>query len=143
MTLSPAGRTNRQSHVSTGTAGDGMDMNTSPLTPGQREQIREELLRALAKIERSMKTTDRAARPVKLDQTSVGRLSRIDALQNQGLTRGLQQREHAKHAQITEALRRIDSGSYGICEGCGQPIQFERLLIFPEALACGGCGDRS
>lgn len=118
-------------------------MNGAPLTPGQVEQVREELLRALAKIERSMKTTDRAARPVKLDQTSVGRLSRIDALQNQGLTQNLQERERAKHAQITEALRRIEEGSYGTCTGCGQPIQFERLLVFPEVLTCAACAGRS
>ncbi len=87
-----------------------------------------------------MKSTRRAARPVKLDQTSVGRLSRIDALQNQQLTQGLQAREEAKYAQILEALASIERGTYGICTGCEQPIPFERLLIFPETLTCATCG---
>jgi DnaK suppressor protein len=67
-------------------------------------QIREELLRLAQRLERSRKITRRAARPVKLDQTAVGRLSRMDALQNQHLTKGLQAREEARHAQVMEAL---------------------------------------
>jgi DnaK suppressor protein len=110
------------------------------LTPLQLEQLRDELLRARVKLERSMKISDRAARPVKLDQTSVGRLSRIDALQNQGITQGLQAREAARYAQVVEALQRIDQGIYGACTGCEQPIPFERLLIFPEVLTCAACG---
>lgn len=109
------------------------------LTPEQVEVLRGELLRALSKLERSMKTTNRAARPVKLDQASVGRLSRIDAMQNQSLTKGLQERERVKAAHLTEALRRLEEGGYGICTGCGSPIQFERLELFPETPTCAGC----
>jgi DnaK suppressor protein len=110
------------------------------LTPGQIDQLRDELLRALAKLERSMKISDRAARPVELDQTAVGRLSRIDALQNQGITQGLQAREAARYAQVTHALQRLEQGTYGRCTGCRQTIPFERLLVFPEALTCAACG---
>lgn len=117
-----------------------MDQPRSQLTPEQTGQIREELLRILQRLERSLKTTGRAARPVNLDQTSVGRLSRMDALQNQHLTKGLQERERARQMQIREALQRIEQGSYGICAGCEQPIPFERLLVFPETLRCAACG---
>jgi DnaK suppressor protein len=109
------------------------------LTPEQIEQLRDELLRARAKLERSMKISDRAAQPVKLDQTSVGRLSRIDALQNQGITQGLRAREAARYANIMEALQRIEKSTYGRCAGCDQPIPFERLLVFPEVLTCAAC----
>jgi DnaK suppressor protein len=112
----------------------------SPLTSEQREQIRAELLHALQRLERSLKISGRAARPVKLDQTSVGRLSRIDALQNQQMTQGLQARENARYAQVVEALQRLERGGFGVCGGCGQPIPFERLLVFPETLRCAACG---
>lgn len=111
------------------------------LTPAQVEEIRAELTRMLARIERSLKTTRRAARPVTLDQTSVGRLSRMDAIQNQSLTQGLEERETARAAQVREALRRLDAAEYGRCAGCERPIAFERLLVFPETLRCGVCGD--
>jgi DnaK suppressor protein len=75
-------------------------------------------------------------KPVQLDQSSVGRLSRIDNLQTQGLTAGLQAREQAKLGQISEALTRMEAGTYGRCLVCGEDITFERLLVFPEAPNC-------
>jgi hypothetical protein len=65
------------------------------LSASQLEQLRSELERQLKKLQRSMRTTNRVMKPVQLDQSSVGRLSRIDNLQTQGLTAGLQAREQA------------------------------------------------
>jgi DnaK suppressor protein len=112
----------------------------SPIPPEQLDQIRAELERARQRLERSLKLTGRAARPVELDQTSVGRLSRMDALQNQHLTKGLEARESARYAQVQEALQRIEQGTYGVCAGCERSIPFERLLVFPETLRCAACG---
>lgn len=86
-----------------------------------------------------MRTTEEAMRPVELDQTTVGRLSRIDSLQNQGLTRNLRDREHAQLGQITSAFQRIAAGTYGTCVECGGPIAFERLQVFPETATCTAC----
>ncbi len=110
-----------------------------PLAPEQREAIREELLRSLTRLERSMKTTSGAARPRDLEQDTVGRLSRIEALQTQGLTQTLAEREKAQLAQIVAALRRLEEGTYGACNACGGPIPLERLTVFPETLACAAC----
>ena len=66
------------------------------LTTAQRATLRTELERILARLEKSMAVTAESLRPRALDQTSVGRLSRIDTLQNQGLTRNLQEREQRK-----------------------------------------------
>jgi DnaK suppressor protein len=111
----------------------------SHLSAGQFAELRAELERQLGKLRRSMRTTDRVMRPVQLDQTSVGRLSRIDNLQTQGLTAGLQAREQAKLGQINEALGRLEAGTYGACVVCGAPVAFERLLVFPEAPNCAAC----
>jgi DnaK suppressor protein len=110
------------------------------LTRIQIEELAAELHRALDKLERSMRTTEEALRPVKLDQTAVGRLSRIDSLQNQGLTRNLKEREEAKLGQVVSALRRMEEGTYGLCIQCSAEIPFERLLVFPETPICTRCG---
>lgn len=109
------------------------------LTESQLKELNSTLDRALRKLERSMRTTEEALRPVKLDQTSVGRLSRIDSLQNQGVTRNLQGREQAKLGQIVMALERMAEGSYGRCVECEGPIPFERLQVFPETPTCTTC----
>lgn len=114
----------------------------SHLTAVQREELREELLRAQRRLERSERTSRQAARPVALDQSSVGRLSRIDAIQNQKMTLGLQERDEARRAQVADALRRMDEGTYGRCGACGTAIPYERLFVFPEAVTCAECGGR-
>jgi DnaK suppressor protein len=117
-------------------------MASEPLSETQVAELRAELERQLSKLTRSMRTTTRAMKPIPLDQSSVGRLSRIDNLQTQGLTRGLQEREQAKLGQITEAMKRLEAGTYGRCVVCDEAIAFERLLIFPEAPNCAGCTGR-
>ncbi len=42
-------------------------------------------------------------------------------------------------AQVTNALARLDAGAYGVCEGCGQAIDTERLQAVIDARLCMGC----
>lgn len=114
----------------------------TPLTAEQVAELRGELERELARLERSMQGTREASKPAVLDQSAIGRLSRIDAIQNQQLTAGLHERELARHAQLLDALARIDAGTYGRCLTCGRPIAYGRLLVFPEARTCPGCERR-
>jgi DnaK suppressor protein len=110
------------------------------LLPEQREVLEAELRRQLQRLEKSMKVSDEALRPVQLDQTAVGRLSRMDSLQNQSMTRNLHEREQVKLARILGALRRIEDERFGRCTECDAEIPFERLLVFPEAPTCQACG---
>jgi RNA polymerase-binding transcription factor DksA len=42
-------------------------------------------------------------------------------------------------AEVDDALRRVEAGTYGACEGCGQPIAEERLVARPFARCCMAC----
>ena len=44
--------------------------------------------------------------------------------------------------QTEHALERIDDGTYGVCESCGQPIGKNRLMAFPRATLCLTCKQR-
>ena len=109
------------------------------LTELQLDELRGELERQLTRLEKSMKVTDEALRTVELDQTAVGRLSRMDSLQNQSLSKGLRDREVVRLSQIRDALERIEKGTFGVCTVCDGAIPFERLFIFPEAPECAEC----
>ena len=111
------------------------------LTEAHLAEFRVELERQLAKLEKSMAVTDEALKPVELDQGAVGRLSRMDTLQSQGLAKGLRERESARLGLIQEALRRLDAGSYGVCIACGGAVAVGRLLVVPESGTCADCGD--
>lgn len=108
------------------------------LTPEQLAELRRELQRTLSRLERSAKTN--GERPTEIDQSAVGRLSRIEAIQNQGLMQSLQDRERMQLAEVVAALQRMEQGVYGICTSCREPIRFERLLVFPETRTCTQCG---
>lgn len=43
--------------------------------------------------------------------------------------------------QIAIALKKIDTGDYGICSGCGEGIAQERLEILPDADLCIKCAN--
>ena len=111
----------------------------TPFTKEELAELREELERQLARLLRSIEASEAALEPVELDQSRVGRLSRMDELQNQSLTRNLHEREEIRLTLIRNALARLEEGTYGVCEACGSAIPFERLLVFPEATECGNC----
>ena len=94
---------------------------------------RQEMLQAL------QATGGAAADVVELDQTSVGRLSRMDALQAQAMSRERQRRRQLELQQITAALRRIEAGDYGYCLSCGEDIALPRLEHDPAVPLCIDC----
>ncbi len=51
----------------------------------------------------------------------------------------LTDRERQKLVQIEESLKKIDEGSYGVCESCGDEIDEERLIAMPFAKLCLSC----
>lgn len=112
----------------------------SHLTGNQRDELRGVLERELARLEKSMRVSDEAVRTVELDQTAVGRLSRMDSLQNQKLAQNLAEREQVRLAHVLAALRRMAAGAYGTCSECEAAVPFERLLVFPETPTCQACG---
>lgn len=80
-----------------------------------------------------------ARRPVELDQQSVGRLTRQDALQQQAMAKAQEVRRVNEQRKIDAALIRIDADDYGWCEECGEAIVVRRLEIDPTALRCAAC----
>ncbi|MEQ6901676.1 TraR/DksA family transcriptional regulator [Nocardioides sp. YIM 152588] len=50
--------------------------------------------------------------------------------------------EREKIAQIDRALGRLDDGTYGACESCGNPVGKMRLMAFPRATLCMTCKQR-
>jgi DnaK suppressor protein len=76
---------------------------------------------------------------VTLDQQSVGRLSRMDALQQQAMAQATHRRRDAQRRKIAAALARIDEGEFGYCTDCGEEIPPKRLELDPAAAKCLSC----
>ncbi len=83
--------------------------------------------------------TVEARETVQLDQQSVGRLSRMDALQNQAMAEAQQRTRQHDLIRIDMGFRRIADGEYGYCADCGEEIPDRRLAIDPMAERCVNC----
>ena len=94
--------------------------------------LKKELLQA-------QETGDQAEKTVELDQASVGRLSRMDAMQAQAMSIETGRRRREKLLQIADTLQRIEEDEYGYCEQCGEEIAPARLTIDPTAQLCIQC----
>ena len=81
----------------------------------------------------------KAAQTVELDQSRVGRISRMDALQAQSMAQESDRRRLLALQRIDSALRRIETGDFGSCVACGEPIMASRLEADPGALLCIDC----
>lgn len=78
-------------------------------------------------------------RPVELDQQSVGRLSRMDALQVQAMAQAVEARRRGRLHRIEAALKRLESGDYGSCTSCEEDIPAKRLEFDPAIDRCVDC----
>ena len=76
---------------------------------------------------------------VELDQQSVGRLSRMDALQMQAMAVAQQKRRDSEAMRLRQALARLDEDEYGYCDGCGEAIPLKRLELDLAATQCVSC----
>lgn len=78
---------------------------------------------------------------VMLDQQSVGRLSRMDALQGQAMAKAEEDRRQLAIRRIDAALARLPRGGFGECVECGEWIAVKRLEWDPTVLKCIGCAE--
>ncbi|SFC21236.1 transcriptional regulator, TraR/DksA family [Marinospirillum celere] len=82
---------------------------------------------------------DDQAATVTLDQSRVGRLSRMDALQGQQMALEARRRRERQLKAALVALRKIESGDFGECDACGEPINPKRLAFDPTVTLCIDC----
>lgn len=80
-----------------------------------------------------------AAKTVELDQSRVGRLSRMDEMRSQAMSVEGERRRALQLSRIHAAMKRIEDGGFGYCLSCGDPIAPKRLESDPAAHLCISC----
>ena len=105
------------------------------------ESFKSKLLGMQSELEELSSISEQSTATVILDQSSVGRLSRMDALQGQQMALEAERRRKQQVVQIRAALTRIDKGDFGYCISCGEEIALARLTINPVATRCINCSE--
>ena len=103
-----------------------------------RERFKQQLKVMEAELSAAVEGNADATAPVTLD-TSIGRLSRMDAIQSQQMALGLKARQQQSLLRVRNALKAVADGTYGQCRRCKGPIAMERLEAQPDASVCVRC----
>lgn len=109
------------------------------MTEADRAALRALIETRLAEAEAEAGAARAGREDVTLDQQSVGRLSRMDALQRQAMARATADRREARIRRLRAALVRVDDADFGICDGCGDDIPLDRLRVDPALTRCADC----
>lgn len=108
------------------------------LSAAEVDELRLALEAARREAEGLLELSREGEKPVAVD-TSIGRLTRMDALQQQSMTQATRAASELRSRQVAAALGRIAAGTYGACLGCDKPIGVARLRVRPEATLCVRC----
>ncbi|WP_028464363.1 TraR/DksA family transcriptional regulator [Nisaea denitrificans] len=106
------------------------------------DQFRDLLLARRAELKAVMQAASGDADPVELDQSRVGRLSRMDALQGQAMAKETERRRGVELRRIASALARIEDEDFGYCVSCGEEIPLKRLELDPAVTTCVTCAGK-
>jgi DnaK suppressor protein len=114
------------------------------LNADRRAELRRDLEQLRASLEAQLGDATDSSRAPELDQSRMGRVSRIDAIQQQQMAAAGLRRAEARLERVRAAIQRCeeDPESYGICPFCEEEIHFRRLKAFPDIVQCVACASR-
>lgn len=112
------------------------------LSQEQAQELHTALLALKEQLEQQLQQAESAAEPVQLDQTLLGRVSRMDAMQQQSVALSTRGHAHVTLKKVLAALHAHEEGEYGYCRRCDEPIGFGRLQAQPESNLCLQCQSR-
>lgn len=107
------------------------------LTESQLKELHADLL-ALRESLNSTLSDDSRTETVDLD-LPIGRISRIDAIQQQAMAEAEQRRAARRLEAVEAAIAFHDDGDYGFCKACGEELPYGRLKARPETPLCVSC----
>lgn len=110
----------------------------SHLDASQLRSFHQRLLSAKADTEALLVQTANDSKPVDME-LPIGRLTRIDAIQMQGMAQMNRHQLEIRLRQIDASLMAFDNGTFGICRHCKEPVSPGRLEVLPETPFCLEC----
>lgn len=106
----------------------------------EESKIRETILNEISKTEKQIEEYKELTKPVEPD-CSIGRVSRMDAINNKGVTEASLRQAQDKLRNLLYVSSQIGTKNFGLCLKCKKPIPLGRILIRPESLYCVNCAE--
>ena len=107
----------------------------------EKSQFKKRLIALIEKQEEEIALLEEMSKPIS-PENSIGRVSRMDAINNKGVSDASLRNKKDKLAKLKIALTKIDGAGFGICSRCSRPIIPARLMYMPESSRCINCADK-
>jgi len=111
------------------------------MTAEEKQAIRYKIASLITKSKDDIEDIEKSTQPIS-PENSIGRVSRMDAINNKSVMEAALRNKKAKLAKLKMALSNIDRADFGYCSMCKNPIQQGRLIYMPESTRCIRCADR-
>ncbi len=94
----------------------------------------------IIKAEKKIRAYEEMTQPIK-PENSLGRLSRMDAINNKSVVEAALRRAKENMAALKSALLNIHRENFGLCKTCGCQIPIGRIVLKPESPYCVNCAN--
>ena len=111
------------------------------MTGPERERLRGIITQQIETLQQDIANLEILVAPIAPD-VAIGRLSRMEAIAEQGVNQTKLHQSRQKLASLRQTLPRLDSPEFGLCEICDKPIPLARLALMPDTRSCVTCLER-
>ncbi|MCH2023905.1 MAG: TraR/DksA C4-type zinc finger protein [Saprospiraceae bacterium] len=106
----------------------------------ERIKIKVMIEQKIIKAEKKIKDYKEMTKPIK-PENSLGRLSRMDAINNKSVVEAALRRAEQNLAALKSALLNINKENFGLCQKCECQIPIGRIVLKPESPYCVNCAN--
>lgn len=118
-----------------------IESSNSKMDKKGRKKLKEKIISLIEECEIAIQLMDESTKPI-TPENSIGRLSRMDAINSKGVADAAKSNKKKRLAQLKVALSKIEDPQFGNCANCGNTIQEARLMYMPESVYCVRCASR-
>ncbi len=112
-----------------------------PLTPAEISEIKAKIETEILKTQETVTKFRELTKPIS-PENAIGRVSRMDAINNKSVNDSALKNAETKLNNLTIALSKIDEPDFGLCRICKNEIPMGRILLMPQATTCVRCASR-
>ena len=110
------------------------------MNKAQLKVLKERIKTDIQLLEEKIETYSKLCKPI-APENSIGRISRMDAINNKSVVEAALRTAIANIKQLKDMQKKIKDTDFGICNKCAKPIPFERLIIQPHSKFCVICAN--
>ena len=108
------------------------------ITIEERNLLKKRIIEKITETKRKIVLLEEASKPIS-PENSIGRVSRMDAINNKGVSDAALRNAKRQLNSLELAATKVDSPNFGNCANCKRTIQAARLMFMPQSALCVRC----